>query len=76
MDLLASELLIHERIEHEIFYPAAMAVTDDIPIAMAEHRQLSDQLAIVEELDPATAEYMSDSVDPMTRPVNVDALRP
>ena len=42
---LASELEIHEHIEDEIFYPAVRPVSEDIPVAYAEHQQLADLLA-------------------------------
>lgn len=57
LDELAGEMDMHEKIEHEIFYPAVRRVTDTIPIAGAEHRQLADQLAIVLTLDPSTQEF-------------------
>jgi len=53
LDELAGEMDMHEKIEHEIFYPAARRVTDQIPVAGAEHRQLADQLATLLSLDPA-----------------------
>lgn len=57
VDELAGEMDMHEKIEHEIFYPAVRRVTDSIPIAGAEHQQLADQLAITLTLDPSTAEF-------------------
>lgn len=47
VDALMVELSMHEMIEDAIFYPAMIAVSAFVPIAYAEHRQLSDQLATV-----------------------------
>jgi len=51
---LATELEIHEHIEDKIFYPAVQRVTEDIPIAHSEHRQLADLLAATLKLNTAT----------------------
>jgi hypothetical protein len=45
LDVLMSELTLHEMVEDKIFYPATTHVSAIVPIAHAEHRQLSDQLA-------------------------------
>lgn len=57
LDELAGEMDMHEKIEHEIFYPAARRATDSIPQAGAEHRQLADQLAILLTLDTSSREF-------------------
>ncbi|WP_404383155.1 DUF2231 domain-containing protein [Caenispirillum salinarum] len=57
LDELAGEMDMHEKIEHEIFYPAARRVTGMVPSAGAEHRQLADQLAILLTLDTASSEF-------------------
>ncbi|WP_158287803.1 DUF2231 domain-containing protein [Falsiroseomonas bella] len=54
---LASELEIHESIEDHIFYPAVRAVSEDVPVAHAEHRQLSDLLAATLKLNTATPAF-------------------
>ncbi|EKV26639.1 hypothetical protein C882_2266 [Caenispirillum salinarum AK4] len=59
LDELAGEMDMHEKIEHEIFYPAVRRVTGMVPAAGAEHRQLADQLAILLTLDTASAEFDS-----------------
>jgi nitrite reductase/ring-hydroxylating ferredoxin subunit/uncharacterized membrane protein len=48
---LASELEIHEQVEDHIFYPAVRPVSEDVEVAHAEHRQLSDLLAMTLKLD-------------------------
>jgi hypothetical protein len=53
MRLLAHELEIHEQIEDEIFYPAVRPVTEEVPVAHAEHQLLADLLAVTLRLDPA-----------------------
>jgi nitrite reductase/ring-hydroxylating ferredoxin subunit/uncharacterized membrane protein len=57
MRVLANELEMHEQIEDEIFYPAVQPVTEEVPIAHAEHHQLADMLAVVVGLDTASAEF-------------------
>jgi nitrite reductase/ring-hydroxylating ferredoxin subunit len=47
MRMLAGELEIHERVEDAIFYPEVRPVSEDVPVAHAEHQQLSDMLAVV-----------------------------
>jgi nitrite reductase/ring-hydroxylating ferredoxin subunit/uncharacterized membrane protein len=54
---LASELEIHEQVEDSIFYPAVRPVSEDVPIAHAEHRQLSDLLAMTLKLDTGGAAF-------------------
>jgi nitrite reductase/ring-hydroxylating ferredoxin subunit/uncharacterized membrane protein/hemerythrin superfamily protein len=54
---LASELEIHEYIEDHIFYPAVHPVSEDVPIAHSEHRQLADLLAKTLKLNTATQEF-------------------
>jgi nitrite reductase/ring-hydroxylating ferredoxin subunit/uncharacterized membrane protein len=54
---LAAELEVHEYIEDHLFYPAVRPVSEDVPIAHAEHRQLSDLLAMTLKLDTATPEF-------------------
>lgn len=55
--LLASELEIHEHIEDAIFYPAVRPVSEDVPVAHAEHQQLADMLAATLRLNTATPEF-------------------
>ncbi len=57
MRTLAGELEIHEHIEDKIFYPAVEPVSEDIPIAHAEHRQLADLLAATLKLNTASLEF-------------------
>jgi len=54
MRLLASELEIHEYIEDHVFYPAVQPISEDVPIAHSEHRQLSDLLAMTLKLNTAS----------------------
>ncbi|MCI0754656.1 DUF2231 domain-containing protein [Teichococcus vastitatis] len=54
---LASELEIHEHVEDHIFYPAVHPVSEDVPIAHSEHRQLSDLLAETLKLNTASPEF-------------------
>jgi nitrite reductase/ring-hydroxylating ferredoxin subunit len=57
MRLLAHELDMHEQIEDEIFYPAVQPVTEEVPLAHAEHQHLADLLAITLRLDPANPRF-------------------
>ncbi|MBP0446411.1 Rieske 2Fe-2S domain-containing protein [Roseomonas sp. SSH11] len=57
MRTLASELEIHEQIEDHIFYPAVQPVSEDVPVAHSEHRQLSDLLAMTLKLNTASPEF-------------------
>jgi nitrite reductase/ring-hydroxylating ferredoxin subunit/uncharacterized membrane protein len=57
MRLLANELEIHEHIEDEIFYPAVRPVSEDVPVAHAEHQQLADMLAATLRLNTATPAF-------------------
>jgi nitrite reductase/ring-hydroxylating ferredoxin subunit/uncharacterized membrane protein len=57
MRLLASELEIHEHVEDEIFYPAVRPVSEDVPVAHAEHQQLADMLALTLRLGPSTEAF-------------------
>ncbi|MBM9595933.1 hemerythrin domain-containing protein [Roseitranquillus sediminis] len=57
MRLLAGELEIHEHVEDEIFYPAVRPVSEDVPVAHAEHQQLADMLAVTLRLGPSTPEF-------------------
>ena len=54
---LASELEIHEHIEDEIFYPAVRPVSEDVPVAYAEHQQLADLLAATLKLSTSSPEF-------------------
>jgi nitrite reductase/ring-hydroxylating ferredoxin subunit/uncharacterized membrane protein len=54
---LASELEIHEHIEDEIFYPAVRPVSEDVPVAYAEHQQLADLLATTLKLPTSSPEF-------------------
>lgn len=57
MRLLAAELEIHEHVEDVIFYPAVRPVSEDVPVAHAEHQQLADMLAVTLRLGPATPAF-------------------
>ncbi|MDJ0391627.1 Rieske 2Fe-2S domain-containing protein [Roseomonas sp. E05] len=57
MRTLASELEIHEHIEDHIFYPAVHPVSEDVPVAHSEHRQLADLLAMTLKLNTASPEF-------------------
>ena len=57
MRVLAGELEMHEMIEDEIFYPAVRPVSEEIPLAHSEHRQLADLLAVVVGLDTASPAF-------------------
>lgn len=57
MRTLASELEIHEYIEDHAFYPAVYPVSEDVPVAHSEHRQLADLLAMTLKLNTATAAF-------------------
>jgi len=57
VDELMVELDIHMRIEDELFYPAVSAASKLVAIAHAEHRQVSDQLAVFLRTAPAAPEY-------------------
>jgi len=47
LNVLSSELQIHEQIEDELYYPAIRDISPLVWTAHAEHRQLEDQLAVV-----------------------------
>jgi nitrite reductase/ring-hydroxylating ferredoxin subunit/uncharacterized membrane protein/hemerythrin superfamily protein len=57
MRTLASELEIHEHVEDHIFYPAVHPVSEDVPVAHSEHRQLADLLAKTLKLNTASQEF-------------------
>ena len=57
MRTLASELEIHEHIEDHAFYPAVYPVSEDVPVAHSEHRQMADLLAMTLKLNTATAAF-------------------
>jgi len=57
MRVLAGELEIHEHVEDEIFYPAVRAVSEDVPVAHAEHQQLADMLAVTLRLGTSSPEF-------------------
>ena len=48
---------IHEHIECKIFYPAMEPVSEDIPAAHSERRQLADLLAATLKLSAASLEF-------------------
>jgi hypothetical protein len=54
LDRLSEELYMHERIEDEVFYPAVTEVSEMVPEARGEHRQLAETLSVVQGLDPAS----------------------
>jgi iron-sulfur cluster repair protein YtfE (RIC family) len=47
LDEMLVELDIHFRIEDDLYYPALAAASTLIAVAHAEHRQVSDQLAVL-----------------------------
>ena len=57
VDALMVELDIHMRIEDELFYPALAAASKLVAVAHAEHRQVSDQLAVCLRTDPKSPQY-------------------
>jgi hypothetical protein len=57
VDVLMAELSMHEMIEDSIFYPAMSDVSALVPLAHAEHRQLSDQLATVLRTPPGSERF-------------------
>ncbi len=57
VDELLVELDIHMRIEDDLFYPAVSAAGTLVAIAHAEHRQVSDQLAVLLRTPPEAPEY-------------------
>jgi hypothetical protein len=57
LDELLVELDIHMRIEDDLFYPAVSAASTLVAIAHAEHRQVSDQLAVLLRTTPTAPEY-------------------
>jgi hypothetical protein len=57
MMTLASELEIHEHIKDEIFYPAVRPVSEDVPVAYAEHQQLADLLAATLKLSTYSPQF-------------------
>jgi nitrite reductase/ring-hydroxylating ferredoxin subunit/uncharacterized membrane protein len=57
MRILAAELEIHEHVEDQLFYPAVRPVTEDVPIAYAEHGQMADLLAMTLKLNTGSAEF-------------------
>lgn len=57
MRVLAGELEIHEHVEDQIFYPAVRAVSEDVPVAHAEHQQLADMLALALRLGPSSPRF-------------------
>ncbi|WP_170864212.1 Rieske 2Fe-2S domain-containing protein [Paracoccus sp. SM22M-07] len=57
MRLLAGELEIHEHVEDVIFYPAVRPVSEDVPVAHAEHQQLADMLAVALRLGSSSPKF-------------------
>lgn len=57
MRLLAGELEIHEHVEDVIFYPAVRAVSEDVPLAHAEHQTLADMLAGTLRVGTSTPQF-------------------
>lgn len=57
LDELLIELDIHMRIEDDLFYPAVSAASRLVAIAHAEHRQVSDQLAVLLRTSPTAPDY-------------------
>jgi len=57
VDELMIELDIHMRIEDDLFYPAVAAASELVAVAHAEHRQVSDQLAVFLRTPPGAPEY-------------------
>lgn len=57
VDELLVELDIHMRIEDDLFYPAVSAASKLVAVAHAEHRQVSDQLAVFLRTAPEATQY-------------------
>lgn len=57
LDEMLVELDIHFRIEDDLYYPALAAASRLIAIAHAEHRQVSDQLAVLLRTRPTAPNY-------------------
>jgi hypothetical protein len=57
LDTLMGELVIHDRIEDEMFYPDMAAVSAVVPTLHAEQRQIVDQLSVLLRSDPATQRF-------------------
>ncbi|OBI44345.1 hypothetical protein A5707_03405 [Mycobacterium kyorinense] len=57
LDEMLVELDIHFRIEDDIYYPALAAASRLIAIAHAEHRQVTDQLAVLLRTPPTASTY-------------------
>lgn len=62
LDVVMSELSMHEQIEDDIFYPAMREISALVSIAHAEHRQLSDQLAVVLRRDGGGGEHFAEEL--------------
>jgi Hemerythrin HHE cation binding domain len=60
LDELLVELDIHMRIEDDLFYPAVSAAGALVAIAHAEHRQVSEQLAVVLRTPRTAPEYVDE----------------
>lgn len=56
-DELHRELLIHERIEEDIFYPEISDVHPTVDVSWSEHRQMTDQLGALLRADPRTGRF-------------------
>lgn len=57
LDDLVLEVDIHFRIEDDLFYPALAEAGSMIAVAHAEHRQISDQLAVLLRTPPTAPTY-------------------
>lgn len=57
LDQMLLELDIHFRIEDDLYYPALAAASTLIAVAHAEHRQVTDQLAVLLRTPPSAPGY-------------------
>ncbi len=57
LDEMLVELDIHFRVEDDLYYPALAAASRLIAIAHAEHRQVTDQLAVLLRTRPTDPNY-------------------
>jgi hypothetical protein len=57
LDELVVELDIHFRVEDDLYYPALAAAGKLVAVAHAEHRQISDQLAVLLRTPPTAPTY-------------------
>jgi len=53
VDELSEQLVMHELIEEEVFYPALVHASDLVPQAVADHQHTREQLALLQSIEPA-----------------------